>query len=60
MQRLRSDRRSLDKKCYFPLMDCDGNQVTIERRSGDRRKERQGEDIAISSLNSLFHLKNNL
>ncbi|MCP3849370.1 MAG: hypothetical protein GY694_03895 [Gammaproteobacteria bacterium] len=56
MQRMRSDRRSLDKKCHFPLLDCDGNQVTIERRSGkDRRKERQEEDVARNILNNLLH-----
>ncbi len=52
MQEERSDRRQGNLKSVFPLMDCDGNHVSTERRSGsDRRKHRRESDIARNIIN---------
>ncbi len=51
MQQITQDRR--DNKAFsFPLVDCDGNKVTYERRSGkDRRNKSRDSAIAREIIN---------
>ena len=54
MRQTAGERRQNHKK-GFPLIDSDGHQVALERRSGkDRRQERRDSNVATQIM-SLLH-----
>lgn len=47
MQKVSEDRRQIYEEIVFPLIDCNGQKVTCERRDGsDRRRERRSSAVA--------------